>query len=202
MPWFGAVDRDEAAHQALRLGPGAATRAPASRPGCGRRCRPALRAGVRRARPRRSGAGRARWRPSVWATPERFVVVRREIALVALVAQAPQLARRVAAVDEGTARASCILPYAGCRRSGTACRCCRAGRSPACVHGPRGAEADHRLPERGVDDHREAGRERRADRPPLLCAGLRRRPYDHADTTSAAPSGTHRAIPIVSPSVG
>ena len=96
-----------------------------------------------------------------------------QVALVALVAEPPDLARRVAVVDE-VLRQRVDVAVRVARRSGTACRCCRAARSPAsaCTR-PAAPKPRTGCAERRVRGNGEAGRERRADG---SGGALRRRP--------------------------
>ena len=73
------------------------------------------------ARRRRVGQGRA----------DRLIC--REVALIALVAETPQLRRPIAVVAGSTRRSRAGRRTAGCSCRIRACRCCRAGRSPACA---------------------------------------------------------------------
>ncbi len=104
---------------------------------------------------------------------------RREVALVALVAEPPDLARGVAAVDERLREVVDLARRARCRASGTACRCCRAGRSRA---------SSARVPRRRSRERASRATSPRSSgsRPGTTCPGPRRlvlrparRPYDH-----------------------
>ena len=116
----------------------------------------ALRAGVARAPRARSARRSGTFATVECATAERLRLVGEQVALVALVAERPQLGRRVAVSRAAASASACTSPKRVARG--------RVGRVVVAVeedhrrplHRPGRAEAEHRRPERGVQDRRES----------------------------------------------